>query len=89
MDLILKLIDCKKYNLFIFGDLKSICFLSLCWVVEQQKTIAFRKNIVGCANVKYTPIVNLNNIILPPLHIKLELIKDLAKAIDKNAEGSK
>ena len=31
-------------------------------------------------NLKHTPLVNLENILLPPLHIKLELMKTFVKA---------
>lgn len=35
------------------------------------------------------PLLDPKNIVLPPLHIKLELIKDLVKAMDKNGGGVK
>lgn len=40
--------------------------------------------IMGQANVKFDPLVKLDNIILPPLHIKLGLFKNFVKALQKN-----
>lgn len=41
-------------------------------------------SVLGQANVKYEPLVHRNNIILPPLHIKLGLIKNFIKKLDNN-----
>lgn len=41
----------------------------------------------GQKNVLYEPLVDSNNVFLPPLHIKLGLIKNLVKAMDKDGEG--
>lgn len=38
----------------------------------------------GYKNVLNMPLVDPSNIILPPLHIKLGLIKQFVKALDKN-----
>lgn len=38
---------------------------------------------VGKDNIKYKSLVDKKNIILPPLHIKLGLIKNFVKALDK------
>ena len=38
---------------------------------------------VGENNVLYEPLVPRDKIIFPPLHIKLELMKQLVKAVDK------
>jgi hypothetical protein len=45
-------------------------------------------NIVpGSKNVIYKPLVDRRNIILPPLHIKLGLMKNFVKAMDRNGDG--
>lgn len=41
----------------------------------------------GEANIKYAPLVAKDDIILPPLHIKLGLIKNLVKALDKTGDA--
>jgi hypothetical protein len=41
----------------------------------------------GQKNVKSAPLVNSEDILLPPLHIKLGLIKHFVKAMDKNGSG--
>lgn len=41
----------------------------------------------GQHNVKYVPLVNSNKVLLPPLHIKLGLMKNFVKAMDKDGEG--
>jgi hypothetical protein len=41
----------------------------------------------GQKNVAHPPVVDKSNIHLPPLHIKLALIKIFVKAIDKESEG--
>jgi hypothetical protein len=44
-------------------------------------------NIVpGNKNVIYKPVVDKRNIILPPLHIKLGLMKNFVKAMDMNRD---
>ena len=42
---------------------------------------------VGLKNVANPPLVSPNKIILPPLHIKLGLIKQFVKAIDKDCDA--
>jgi len=42
---------------------------------------------VGAHNVKQTPLIDPSKIILPPLHIKLGLIKNFVKALDKNGDA--
>jgi hypothetical protein len=45
-------------------------------------------NIVpGNKNVIYKPLVDRRNIILPPLHIKLGLMKNFVKAMYRNGDG--
>ena len=43
---------------------------------------------VGENNVLYEPLVLRNKIIFPPLHIKLELMKQFVKALDKEGACS-
>lgn len=42
---------------------------------------------VGVDNIKYSPLIKKEKIILPPLHIKLGLIKNFVKALDKEGEA--
>lgn len=72
------------------GYTKHCCFLCL-WdsrakdqhyvVKEWPKRYEY---LPGTKNIKYNPLINPNNVILPPLHIKLGLIKNFIKALDKN-----
>ena len=43
----------------------------------------------GSQNVKYVPLVDAKNVLLTPLHIKLGLIKNFVKAMNKEGEGFK
>ncbi|XP_053968164.1 uncharacterized protein LOC128869618 [Anastrepha ludens] len=43
--------------------------------------------IPGAKNVSSKPLVDSNDIILPPLHIKLGLMKNFVKAMDKTGKG--
>lgn len=36
---------------------------------------------------KYVPLILQENVILPPFHIKLDLMKHFVKAITKNVKG--
>ena len=40
-------------------------------------------------NVKYTPLVEASKILLPPLHIKLGLMKNFVKAMNQNGAAFK
>lgn len=42
-----------------------------------------KKHIGGKHNVKHNPLVDPKKVYLPPLHIKLGLIKNFIKGIDK------
>ena len=42
--------------------------------------------ILGEKNIKNIPLVNREKILLPPLHIKLGLMKQFVKALDKEGE---
>ncbi|UYV84953.1 hypothetical protein LAZ67_X004087 [Cordylochernes scorpioides] len=41
----------------------------------------------GYKNIANLPLINSENIYLPPLHIKLGLMKNFVKAMDRNASG--
>lgn len=43
--------------------------------------------IPGKANILYLPLVESKNVILPPLHIKLGLMKNFVKSLDKTGKG--
>ena len=48
-----------------------------------EKSLETCENLtVGRFNLKRTPLVNLENILLPPLHIKLGLMKTFVKAMN-------
>ncbi|XP_076342444.1 uncharacterized protein LOC143242821 [Tachypleus tridentatus] len=71
------------------GFTKYCCFLCL-WdsrAVSQhykQKDLGSRSTFVhGEHSVKENPLVDMKKVLLPPLHIKLGLMKNLSKAMDK------
>ena len=37
--------------------------------------------------MKHPPLINLENVLLPPLHITLGLMKNFVKAMNKDGEG--
>lgn len=50
-----------------------------------EKSVSLRENmVVGGKNDINDPLVGRGTIILPPLHIKLSLMKQFLKALDKN-----
>ncbi|EEZ99611.2 hypothetical protein TcasGA2_TC002128 [Tribolium castaneum] len=62
--------------------------------VELKASIGLKKNwperkglTVGKENIINAALVSREKIILPPLHIKLELMKQYVKALDKNGSG--
>ena len=67
----------------------------VCGTVEiQNNTTKLRdgseeKNSLRCNNVKFKPLVDSQNVFLPPLHFKLGLMKNFVKAMDRNGEGFK
>ena len=72
------------------GFTKQCCFLCL-WdirVVSQhykQKDRGFRSTFVhGEHRLKENLLVDMNKVFLPPLHIKLGLMKNFVKALHKN-----
>ena len=75
------------------GYTKHVCFLCL-WdsrddINHYTKTIwPPRKDIaVGRYNVKRAPLIDPQKVYLPPLHIKLELMKNFVKAMDQHGKG--
>ena len=75
------------------GFTKICCFLCLWdsrnrkeYYVKQQweKREAFT---IGEMNIAHEPLVPSDKIYLPPLHIKLGLMKNFVKAMDRNGEG--
>lgn len=76
------------------GYTRHCCFLCL-WNsraddqhYKKKKWSVRTKPVVGEANVQRKPLIeNRENIILPPLHIKLGLIKNFAKKLDKEGEA--
>ena len=43
---------------------------------------------VGKSNVKWDPLIDPSKILTPPFHIKLGLIKQFIKSLDKNSDAS-
>ena len=72
------------------GFTKYSCFLCLwdSWAVSQhykQKDSGSRNTSVpGEHSLKENPLVDMNKVLLPPLHIKLGLMKNFVKALHKN-----
>lgn len=53
-----------------------------------RKTWPVRDNhIVGQDNIKYEALIKKNSVILPPLHIKLGLMKNFVKALKENTDA--
>jgi len=77
------------------GYTKYCCFL--CEWDSRARTMHYIQkewpkreiSILGMKNILRTPLVDASNIILPPLHIKLGLVKNFVKAMDKSGEGFK
>ena len=73
------------------GFTKYCCFLCL-WDSRATKDHFTRREWppresfqLGQSNVKHLPLVNPKNVYLPPLHIKLGLMKQFVKALDKDS----
>ena len=88
-------VDFKKVN-FLLGqqgiNTKNSCFLC-CWdnrATDQhwvKKDWPAREDLaVGNKNIINESLVNRDRIILPPLHIKLGLMKQFVKALDKDVD---
>ena len=77
------------------GYTKYCCFICL-WDSRNRAQHYTRKDwpvrhvdIPGTSNIANFPLVDRQNVILPPLHIKLGLIKQLVKALDKESAAFK
>ncbi|KAJ4446592.1 hypothetical protein ANN_13289 [Periplaneta americana] len=75
------------------GFTKFCCFLCL-WDNRDRKSHYVTKSwpkreshIPGQKDVSYVPLVNPEKILLPPLHIKLGVMKNVVKAMDKQSDG--
>ena len=75
------------------GYTKHSCFLCL-WDTRAASEHYIRKEwpkrnqfVPGCQNVKYTPLVASENILMPPLHIKPGLVKQFVKALNKDGDA--
>lgn len=88
--------DLKVISLLLglqLGYTRHMCFLCL-WNSREdgkhfkQKDWPSRgENVIGQYNVKYAPLVDPNKVHLPPLHIKLGLMKNYVKAMDHQGLG--
>ena len=88
--------DLKVISLLLglqLGYTKHMCFLCL-WDSRDDsnhysRTIwPPRKELaVGRYNVKHTPLIDPQKVYLPPLHIKLGLMKNFVKAMDQHGKG--
>ena len=87
-------VDLKMVNILLGqqgGYTKYPCFLCLWnsrarevhWV---QREWPRRELILGEPNVIHEPLINRNKVIFPPLHIKLGLMKQFVKALDKEGQ---
>ena len=87
-------VDLKMVNFLLgqqSGFTKFPCFLCLWdsrardkhWV---QREWPKRELIVGERNVIHEPLIDRNKVIFPPLHIKLGLMKQFVKALDKEGQ---
>jgi len=77
------------------GFIKYQCYLCL-WDsrntkehYKRQKCQMRQTNTVGLHNVKWKQIIEPHKILLPPLHIKLGLMKQFVKALDQKSEAFK
>ena len=72
------------------GFTKHCCFLCL-WnslaTIEHyiRKDWSVRKSyLTGVANIENVPLVDTQNILLPPFHVKFDMIKNFVKAMGKS-----
>ena len=103
MTILLNTINYNKYKWHICGDLKVTwtatwlyeVLLFLCeWDSRDRQNHYIKKDwpkreslTPGKKNVFSQPLVASEKIYLPPLHIKLGLMKNFVKAMDHNGEG--
>ena len=72
-----------KYGCFLCewnSRAKDLHYIKKDWPLRQSLT-------PGEKNVQHPPLIQSNKILLPPLHIKLGLIKNFVKAMDKTKAG--
>ena len=74
------------------GNTKYLCFLSL-WDSRAKQDHWIKRKwpsrevfVLREKNIKNVPLVNRKKVLLPPLHIKLWLMKQFVKALDKEGE---
>lgn len=77
------------------GFTKFPCFLCL-WDSRDTKAHYHRRDwpqrtefTVGKSNVKWEPLIEPTKVLMPPLHIKLGLVKQFVKALDKESAAFK
>ncbi|MGH0118403.1 UNVERIFIED_CONTAM: hypothetical protein FKN15_023339 [Acipenser sinensis] len=77
------------------GFTKFPCYLCL-WDSWDTKAHYHRRDwpqrtefFVGRNNVKWEPLVDPRNVLMPPLHIKLGLMKQFVRALDKESAAFK
>ena len=90
--------DLKVVSLLLglqLGYIKHMCFLCL-WDSRQNNSHYAVKvwpprqsSQIGKHNVQHQPLVSSAHVLLPPLHIKLGLMKNFVKAIDWEGNGFK
>ena len=88
--------DLKVVSLLLglqLGYTKHMCFLCL-WDSRDDANHYTKtywppreQSVVGRFNVKHAPLINPQKVYLPPLHIKLGLMKNFVKAMDQQGEG--
>ncbi|UYV80797.1 hypothetical protein LAZ67_19001756 [Cordylochernes scorpioides] len=54
---------------------------------SQENDLVYCNDVVRYKNIANLPLIDSENIYLPPLHIKLGLMKNFVKAMDRNASG--
>ncbi|UYV84365.1 hypothetical protein LAZ67_X001944 [Cordylochernes scorpioides] len=86
MKLLLKKIEYERYGWKICSDLKVIALLPGLHL-GYTKFCCFLFFTQGHKNIVNPPLIDSENIYLPPLHIKLGLMKNFVKAMDRNASG--
>ena len=90
--------DLKVLSLLLglqLGYTKHMCFLCLWNSREDSSYYAIKvwptrqSSQIGRHNVHHQPLVSSANVFLPPLHIKLGLMKNFVKAMDQEGDGFK
>lgn len=77
------------------GNTKYPCFICTFDSRQKQKHYKIKnwakrgKSKIGDFNIKYPPLVDADKILLPPLHIKLGLMKQFARTLDNDGAAFK